>query len=160
MTNPRNKLQELYEYAEQNNITVSRYDMQEIEALALDRGGDRYAVAINPRFLTSTADETVKAAHEIGHCATGTFYTRDTPPVVRRKSEVTASRWAIRRLLPADELKEAFRAGYTEAWQLAELFNLPEDFINEAMDYYRTQPENWSAAYRPIHPSSNPESDE
>ena len=97
MQNQQNKLLELYKYAEQQNITIDSFEMNRLESLAICRGENRFYVAINPRCLQSSADETVKAAHEIGHCVTGTLYCRSAEPETRRKCEVAADRWAIRR---------------------------------------------------------------
>ena len=40
-------------------------------------------------------------------------------------------------LIPADELKDAFIHGITEPWELAEYFNVTEDYIQKAYRYYK-----------------------
>ena len=52
------------------------------------------------------------------------------------KHEYKANRWAIERYVPFDDLQTAFAHGYTERWQLAEYFDLPESFISKVLDYY------------------------
>ena len=71
--------------------------------------------------VPKAADETVKLAHEMGHCATGSFY----------------NRWAYRRLIPPEALEEAFRRGLREPWELAKHFNVTEPFLRGALEYYR-----------------------
>ena len=83
------------------------------------------------------ADETVKLAHEMGHCATGSFYNRRAACDVRQKHENRANRWAYRRLIPPEALEEAFRRGLREPWELAKHFNVTEPFLRGALEYYR-----------------------
>ena len=47
-----------------------------------------------------------------------------------------ANRRAIETYLPLDALRGAMRAGYTEPWQLAEYFDLPEQDIKNALTYW------------------------
>lgn len=74
-------------------------------------------------------------AHEVGHCATGAFYTENTLEL-RSRMEYRANKWAIKKLIPRDELEEAVKSGYTEVWQLAELFCVTEDMMRFAMWIY------------------------
>ena len=41
-----------------------------------------------------------------------------------------------KRYLPFEELQNAVSAGYTEPWQLAEYFQLPETAVRGALNYY------------------------
>ena len=80
--------------------------------------------------------ERVHLAHEIGHCTTDSFYNRHTPFDIRQKHENRADKWAIKKLVPEDELNEAVSNGITEPWELAEYFNVTEDFMKKAVCYY------------------------
>lgn len=128
-------LLELYDIAEQNGITVDAFDMGECECMSVALNDQLY-IAINPFALTSFADEKVKLAHELGHCETHSFYNRYSKLDLRAKHEYRADKWAVKKLIPKDELEEAFKAGYTQAWQLAEYFDVTEDFVRRAAKIY------------------------
>lgn len=75
-------------------------------------------------------------AHEMGHCATGCTHKLSSPHDLIEKHEYKANRWAFERYLPPAQLARAIEAGYTEAWQLAEWFDLPQPFVEKALAYY------------------------
>lgn len=126
----------LYRYAEQQDIPVDLRPMTAAEALAVPLPDGTCAIAIDPEKLTGRADETEKLAHELGHCATGSFYSRYAPLDERGRCETRAERWAIRRVLPYETLKAAMERGLTEPTQLAEFFEVPERMVQKAIDYY------------------------
>ena len=129
-------LQELYRYAEQENIAVDRFPLQSRQALSLmDERGNCY-VAIDPARLCGEADERAKLAHELGHCATGAFYNRYSDFDCRQRHENKADKWAIQTLVPVEALDAAIASGCTELWELAERFDVTEDFIRKAVCYY------------------------
>ena len=111
--------------------------MDHREAISLQAPDGSCFIAIDPFALQSVADEKIKLAHELGHCETGSFYNEYSPLDIRQKHENRAKRWAIKKLLPKQELSEAVENGFCELWELAELFDLPEPFIKEAIAYYK-----------------------
>lgn len=125
----------LYRYADAKNITVDCFDLEHIECMSMIFN-DEYFITINPFSLASHSDELVKLAHEIGHCETGCLYDANTPLWVRQKYECAADKWAIKKLIPKDELETAFEEGYTEVWELAEYFDVTEDFVRKAAKEY------------------------
>lgn len=84
----------------------------------------------------SADEERVHLAHEIGHCISGGFYNRYSPHDIIAKHERRADKWAIKMLIPEDELSAAVSRGRTEPWDLAEYFDVTEDFMRKAMCYY------------------------
>ena len=54
----------------------------------------------------------------------------------KQKMENRADRWAIRKLIPREEFLSAVAEGCTTVWQLAERFNVTEEFMKKAMCYY------------------------
>lgn len=126
----------LYQRAEHNGISVDDFPLKKRAALAvLDNIGGCH-IAIDRRRLENRADEKYKLAHEMGHCVTGALYSRNVPFETIERCEERANRWAIENCLPLDEIKIAMRAGLTEAWQLAEWYDLPEGFVHKALQYY------------------------
>lgn len=100
-----------------------------------DKEGD--FVLMDYSLINGGGNERVHLAHELGHCMTGAFYNVYSPLDIRQKHENRAQRWAIKKLLPKQELHEAVKNGFYELWELAELFDLPEPFIKEAITYYK-----------------------
>lgn len=132
----KNKLSELYVLAQNENIDISCFDLPECRSLSLLMG-DKCYIAIDPFALETTADEACILAHELGHCVTGSFYNRYSDIDIRAKHERRADKWAIKKLVPKDELNDAFEHGIVEPWDLAEYFNVTEDFIRKAVEFYK-----------------------
>ena len=78
----------------------------------------------------------VHLAHEIGHCVCGAFYNPYSSFDIRQKHEHRADKWAIKKLIPVDELDEAVAAGHTELWDLADYFGVTEEFMKKAVCWY------------------------
>ena len=129
-------LLDLYDLAEIHNIGVYWFDLGAAESLSLQMEDGSCAIAMDPWRLPTVADETVKLAHELEHCETGSFYNRYAARDVRQKHENRANKWAYKKLIPEDELKNAVRQGYHEPWELAEYFGVTEAFLRGALEYY------------------------
>ena len=98
---------------------------------------DNCYIGLNPLMIDTTAEEKVLLAHELGHCMTGAFYNQYSKLDIREKHERRADKWAIKKLIPVDELKRAVKSGRESRYELAEYFNVTEDFMQKAMEYYR-----------------------
>ena len=131
-------LLDLYDLAEIHNIGVYWFDLGAAESLSLQMEDGSCAIAMDPWRLPTVADETVKLAHEMGHCETGAFYNRYAARDVRQKHENRANKWAYKKLIPEDELENAVRQGYHEPWELAEYFGVTEAFLRGALEFYRS----------------------
>lgn len=126
-------LQECYRVAQQENITVDRFPLRSREALSfMDDDGSCF-IAIDPDKLTGEADERTKLSHELGHCVTGSFYNCYSRFDCRRRHENRADKWAVRYLVPVEDLDDAVATGCTELWELAEHFGVTEAFIKKAV---------------------------
>lgn len=129
-------LEEIHRIAEEQNITVDYFGLSKREALSLmDKEGACY-IAIDPERIASEIDERNKLAHEVGHCITGSFYNQYAAIDCRQRHENRADKWAIRQLIPVDELDDAIADGDTEYWELAERFGVSEQFIKKAICLY------------------------
>lgn len=130
------ELIELYQLAEKEKIPVYCFDLPQTHSLSIKQDNGDCAVAIDPFGLNSTKDEKIRLAHELGHCVTGSFYNKYSDFDIKARSEYKADKWAIKKLIPKDELQNAFEQGVVEPWDLAEYFNVTEDFIIKAVNYY------------------------
>lgn len=126
----------LYQLAEETGVDVDFVPMRHAHSLSMPLG-DSYGIAIDPGKITSAADERVKLCHELGHCATGSFYNRYAALDLRERHELHADRWAIAQLVPREELEAALGRGLREIWELAEHFEVTERFMKKALAHYK-----------------------
>lgn len=127
----------LYGLADQRGYDVYWYTFNNpvLESMSIC-DGDFCAIAIDPFRLDSEADERYKMAHELGHCETGSFYNEYAACDLRAKHELRADRWAIKKLLPKEELYAALHRGLAR-WEIAEEFIVPEELVEKALEYYQ-----------------------
>lgn len=130
-----NDLLGLYAYAERRNIDVDWVPMRRATSLSVPLE-DGYAIALDPWKLDTLAQETVCLAHELGHCETGSFYNRFAKLDVRQRHENRADKWAIRRLVPEDDLDAAMAEGCDTIPALADRFGVTEPFMAKAVCWY------------------------
>ena len=128
---------DLYGVAEQECVEITPYRLQKRDALSLIDEDGRCYIAIDPTKITSGADEKTKIAHELGHCVTGSFYNVYSSCDFRQRHEARADKWAIKRLLPEDELHDAVANGHTELWELADVFDVTIDLVRKAVSWYK-----------------------
>lgn len=120
---------DLYDLAEANDICVYDFRLEGRKALAVPG-----AIALDTQRMTAR-DEKLILAHEIGHCMTHTFYTAATPNVTLSRCETRAMKWAVKRLVDENRLRAALARGY-ELWELADLFEVDEITIEQAINLY------------------------
>lgn len=120
-------------YAETNKYLVEEFSSP-LKSFSVSLNGT-YAIAVNHALLGPAEGKTA-LFHELGHCATGSFYNQNSPCDVRRRHENRADKWAIQKLIPEDALDEAVAEGHTELWDLAEHFGVTEDFMRKAVCWY------------------------
>lgn len=121
----------IYEEAEADGVQVHFLRFEEQAAISLPGH-----IAIDTNKLPTTAEEATVAAHELGHCCTGSYYNVRTPLDTRQRQENRADKYAIRRYLPRQALFDAVNSGLTEYWQLAEHFGFTESFVRKAVCLY------------------------
>lgn len=128
---------DLYSLAEEEQVGIFAYDFgDDIDALSVLHDDWTCDIALNMDRVDDAATEKTLLAHEMGHCMTGSFYTRCSPFDIKQRHENRADRWAITNVIPFDEMLNAMRSGCTERWQLAYHFNVTEDMIQKAYAYY------------------------
>ncbi len=127
-------LHELYAIADNNDIDVYHFDLNPIRSMSVPG-----AIGIDTNLIENTAEEKEQLAHELGHCILGAFYTGTSSYELKEQKEYRADKWAIKKLIPFEELAEALQNGITEPWQLAEYFNVPQSLINKATKLYESK---------------------
>lgn len=132
------KLQSLYDLAENHNIGVYFYELGDAEAATV-QDGSFCAIALNPRYNHTPQSELEHLSHELGHVETGTLHPLSASKEDILRGEYRCTAWVVQRLVPMDELLEAADHGYTEVWELAEYFGVSEDCILDAVKVYRNK---------------------
>lgn len=129
------ELSDFYSYCKQNHVDVIPYiGCPQPGATVRDR--DAYAVFLDFTKIRSTRLLRGVCCHELGHIATGALHKVESPFELVERSEYRANRWAAEQYLTAEAFRAAFAAGFTELWQLAEYFDMPEDDIKKALTYW------------------------
>ena len=130
------EISNFYEYCKKNQVDVIPYaGCPQPGATVRDHG--YYAVFLDFTKIPSTRALRGVCCHELGHAATGALHKVDSPFELVERSEYRAARWVAENYLTAEMFEEAFTAGCTELWQLAEYFDLPEDCIITALTYWK-----------------------
>ena len=125
------RLTDLYRKAEELDIRVIQFPMTSLRAVSTPDN----VIGIDPDKLEDR-EELVCLAHEMGHCATGSFYTSDATMLDRTRQEQRADRWAIETLISPGELDDAVALGCTDLWMLAEHFGVTEGFMRKVVCWY------------------------
>lgn len=122
--------------AEKNDISVDYFLFSAAPALSVSLPGGDCAIALNPKLLDTKAKETAALAHDLGHCMTGAFYEPSSPQSSIGRCEYKADKWAIQNAVSREELEAARQAGYREIYELAEYFDLTEEFMRKVVCWY------------------------
>ena len=126
----------LYALASQQNITVLDYPLPHNGSMSVMTDTGACYVGMDEGVCDADVLERVHLAHELGHCVTGSFYNIHAAIDCRQRHENRADKWAIRQLVPMNDLDDAIAQGCTELWALAERFGVTEGFMKKAVCYY------------------------
>lgn len=135
---------ELYDSAEENDVPILEYDLTPFDSMALQDDDFRCCVGLNSKKKFTQAELKVILAHELGHCKTGSFYNRYSKFDLVCQHEYRANRQAVLDLVPYEDLMEALQDGITEVWELAEHFDVTEDFIRTVFKHYEAMGKNFN----------------
>ena len=126
----------LYNIARQQNIPVLTTPLPRTGSMSVMADSGVCYIGMDPEVCDGGVSERVHLSHELGHCATGSFYNIYAAVDNRRRHENRADKWAIRRLIPVEELDNAVAEGCCELWALADRFGVTEPFMKKAICLY------------------------
>lgn len=134
----KNKLLELYDFAAHQGHAIYWYSIHvsEVHGISIPLSNGTCAIAMDPWKIKTIADEYCDLAHEIGHCERGAFYNRYATCDIIKKHENQADRWAIENTISSADLDAAIADGYGSIFELADYFNVTEDFMRKAVCLY------------------------
>lgn len=127
---------DLYQCAEKKQIAILDYSLPYCGSMSIMDDNGACFIGIDESVMDGDAVEKVHLAHELGHCLTGSFYSRHTAVDSRQRHENRADKWAVKHLIPVEDLDDAVAHGCTEIWELAERFGVTEEFARKAVCYY------------------------
>ena len=130
------ELSQFYRYCRQNNVDIIPYAGIPQPGATI-RDGENYAVFLDFTQIRTTRLYRGVCAHELSHLSTGSLHRPASPYDLAERSEYRANRHFAQQYLSVKELKEAFRLGFTQLWELADYFDLPEQDIEKALNYWR-----------------------
>lgn len=126
------KINDLYKLSDGENIQVKEYPLQNgLKGLYKDKK------IIIRRGMTGVEVKCI-LAEELGHhfCTYGDII--DQSDIQNRKQERIARKWAYKKLLPIEMIKEAVDQGAESLYEMADYMEVTEDFLKEALEYYFT----------------------
>lgn len=127
---------DLYAFARQQNIEVLPYPMPENGSMSVMLDSGKCFVGLDDGVRDGSVQERVHLSHELGHCVTGSFYNIYAAVDCRQRHENRADKWAVTTLIPVSDLDDAVADGCTEVWELAERFQVTEEFVRKAVCWY------------------------
>ncbi len=131
------ELSQFYRYCRQNDVDIIPYAGIPQPGATI-RDGDNYAVFLDFQQIRTTRLFRGVCAHELSHLSTGALHRPASPYDLAERSEYRANRHFAQQYLSVKEFKEAFRLGFTQLWELADYFDLPEQDIEKALTYWTT----------------------
>ena len=130
------ELSQFYSYCRQNDVDIIPYAGIPQPGATI-RDGSHYAVFLDFSQISTTRLLRGVCAHELSHLQSGALHRPASPYDLAERSEYRANRHFAQQYLSVKELKEAFRLGFKELWELSEYFDLPEQDIEKALNYWR-----------------------
>ena len=131
-------LEKLYDKAEQENINIHNFNLENHKGCYYEYKNKKF-IFMNYCYINSETEEKLTLSEELAHYYTGATYNIDDTYYLKEKAEYKALKWQINTLLPYSELSTQIKKGLTEIWELAEYFQVSEDFIRQALEYYKNK---------------------
>lgn len=131
------EIPDIYKAVEDSKVTVIGFDLPTAVAVSVMDKSGRCFIGLDSSRRFSKIEEKALLMHELGHCQTGSFYCDGASELVRAKCEKKADAWAIEHFLPYDKIIEAYKSGITNNYELAEYFEVSEQYVSKAIEYYR-----------------------
>ncbi len=144
------KHDKLYEFADELGVLIDYDEFSHTKKAVCLHSAFYKAIIVDKNKITSTNEEAAVLAEELGHYATSSLYfiesLHNTPTwrTSRRKYEKAAKKWAIKQLLPPDDIREGIRLhGVFGLEAVADFCETTVEFLSEAIEYYKCKEINF-----------------
>ena len=134
------RYEELLDYSEEHQISVDEkvHFKGKLSGLFFyDDETDTNNIALSD-CLTTSAEKSCILAEELGHYNTSSGIMMDLNDEDSRKQERRARMWAYNYMVGIHRLLEAYLAGCSSRYDIAEYLDVTEPFLQELIDNYRT----------------------
>lgn len=137
-------LNELYAYAEDENVDINYYSIDETKGLGIKILG-KVHIALNRKLIETDREERLVLAHELGHYYANAFYALHKVNNPRYKGVITkaenqGNNAALRLLVPLDKLKEILTVTRDDC-EIASYFGVDLSILGQAVELYRQKGE-------------------
>ena len=133
--NSKTSLNDLYDIAEENEISVMTAECPNCKAISLLSPSGKCYIGMDYKAIKTEREERQYLAHDIGHCVKGAFYNPYSPFSLIEQQEHRADKQAIAYLIPQDEFEKALKQGYSPQ-ELCEYFDVDIKYIRLAFWEY------------------------
>ena len=123
----------MYKDFERRGITITHTALKNNVAISHADG----IIFMDATKVKTSAEECTVLAHEDGHFISGAFYCPYSPYIVKEQSEYKATKAAVLKYIPLQELKACFSCGLCTLPELAEYFGVTEKFVLTAYYFYK-----------------------
>ncbi|MFV0552900.1 MAG: ImmA/IrrE family metallo-endopeptidase [Anaerorhabdus sp.] len=128
----------LLKYADDNNYSVFFNKTNITKSLSVEIN-NALCINVDESKIENEAEKRVCLAHELGHCISGTLYTINHSNLYRGSAEYRADYRAAKLVIPINQLKECIVNGITEKYEIAEYFNITEEFVERVYYIYKNK---------------------
>lgn len=87
--------------------------------------------------INTSVEKAVVLAEELGHYHTSNGDIIDQSKLENRKQEQRARKWAWNHLITPNKLVDAFKDGCRSRFEIAEMLNVTESFLEQGLKFYR-----------------------
>ena len=129
------EISDFYDYCKKNRVDIIPYAGCPQPGATIRYQGN-YAIFLDFSKIQSTRLLRSVCCHELGHAATGALHKGDSPYELVERNEYRANRWTAENYLTQEDFRCAFQSGCTELWQLAEYFDLPQEDVAWALNFW------------------------
>jgi len=143
--------EQLYDDAKRSGIEISiekaPFETKHVKAMYLNILG-KPIILIQP--TKTQAELACLLAEELGHYHTEPCRVLRYRSINDLRAEAAARRWGYRRIISLDRVIKALRAGLRERCDIADYLGVTEEYLEEAVEYYRTT-DAWKAIEQELH---------
>lgn len=135
------KLDELYALAENEDIQIHKINLANKKGVSIKLDAKKY-IGINKNIKLKNEELSI-LSEEMGHCVTDMFYMLKVENNRLQRMNVSrvehfAHLWALKHLVPVDELTASLKDTRGDLWLTAEDLSVSHDLVLEAIEYYES----------------------
>lgn len=129
------RIENVYKKIHDNDIKIFHRGISGVKSVSIEVN-NKYGIFINHKEIADSDEEFCVAAHEYGHCMSGSTHPLYSPFDVISRHEYRADRKAILDFLPIETIKKAIDYGCRTPYEFSAYLDIPEAFIIKAFEHY------------------------